>query len=226
MNVNDLFLLWRYILGKSLQQGYGSPDDFNLLINQGSRSYAAYLLGSFQQYTPGRPVARVELGQNSVVRQRLAPIIYGYNLTIDSTGYVNFPGDYLQTDAMWSIYGMQRIRYADQHKLVSIYNSRIDPISRYPIYTLEDTGFRFYPTRPYQYDQAFLHYVRECPEMRWSYTLDENEIPVYDPITSVQPVWDSPALYEILVRALAIAGVNMQIPQVMQYSEQIKQSGQ
>lgn len=224
-SVNDWYVLWLYILEKNLQQGYASPADFNSLINQGSRNYAAYLLGSFQQYTPGRPVARVELGQNSVVRQRLAPIIYGYNLNIDTTGWVNYPGDYLQTDAMWSIYGYRRIRYADQHKLTSIYNSVIDPIATNPIYIMEDTGFLFYPTRPFSLNQARLHYVKDPPTIVWGYDEDANGIPVYNPAKSTQSVWDDLAMFEIMARALFLAGISLQANQVVAFSQEIKNTG-
>lgn len=223
MDVNSVYKLVLYIASKNLQQGYLSPEEFNDIINQGQRSYVAYLLGIFQQYTPGRPVARVELGQNSVVRQRLAPVIYGYNLNIDVTGFSNYPGDYLQTDAMWSIYGLQRIRYADQHKLVSIYNSKIDSIATNPIYILEDSGFRFYPQN---LTSSRLHYIKDAPRMSWNYTLDANGIPVYNAATSVQPVFDEVALYDIIARSLLIIGINLNAGAIMQYANDLKQSGQ
>ena len=79
-NINDVYKIVLYAVGKNLQQGYVSPEDFNLVINQAQKSYTSYLLGSFQQYAPGRPEARVEFGQNSVIRQRLIPIIYNTNI--------------------------------------------------------------------------------------------------------------------------------------------------
>src|SRR5690349_15786331 len=110
MDINDWYELTKYIINKN-QQGFLSPAKFNMVINQGSRSYQSWLLGSFQQYTPGRPVARVELGNNRTVRQRLAPVIYGYVLDINSTtGKSNYPSDFLQVDSMYSIYGVKRIR--------------------------------------------------------------------------------------------------------------------
>lgn len=226
MSVDEVYRLYLFILGKNLQQGYASPSDFNMNIKMGGISYASYLLGTFQQYTPGRPVANVELGQNSVVRQRLTPIIYGYNLNIDASGYVNYPGDYLQTDALWSIYGYRRIRYADQHKFVSIYSSVIDPIQSNPIYTLNDVGFQFFPSRPYEHNQARLNYVKEPPAMVWGYDEDSNGIPVYNPLKSTQPVWDDLSIFEIIARALAPAGVNLQAAAVAQFAQQIKVQGQ
>ena len=222
MTVDEVYSLIDYIANKN-QQGYISPDDFHNIINQAQRSYAAFLLGRFQQYAPGRPIANVELGQNSIVRQRLAPIIYGYNLNINSDGFSGYPSDYIQTDAMWSIYGYQRIRYADQHKFSSIYNSVIDPIRTNPIYVLEDTGFRFFPTTT---ANAKLHYVKDPPNIVWGYTLDSNGTPVYDSAGSVQPVWDDIAIFEIIARALQMVGINLQSNAIVQYANEIKTTGQ
>lgn len=223
MTIQEIYQIVLYATAKNASQGYVSPDDFNLCINQGQQSYVAYLLGSFQQYMPGRPVARVEFGQNTIIRTRLAPIIYWYDLSVDPDGFSDYPGDYLQTDAMFSIYGYNRIRAVQQDSLYSYYNSVIDPIEDNPIYILEDLGFRFFPE---DIGEAKLSYVRNPPNMVWAYTLDGNGIPVYDSANSVQPVWDDASILEIIVRALAIIGVNLQLNTVEQYSMQIKNQGQ
>lgn len=223
MDINDWYELAKYIINKN-QQGFLAPAKFNLVINQGARSYQSFLLGSFQQYTPGRPVAKVELGNNRTVRQRLAPVIYGYVLSISSaTGKSPYPGDFLQVDSMYSIYGINRIRYAEQNQLDAYYNSAIDPISTNPIYLIEDENFQFYPTSTYQ---AKLTYVRDAPEMRWAYTLDGNNRPVYDAANSIQPVWDTVAMFDILARALKLVGINLQAQQVVAFSNEIKKEGQ
>lgn len=222
MDVNDIYELMQYIIAKNMQ-GYLSPDEFNLTINQAQQSYQSYLLGNFQTYTPGRPVAKVELGQNSVVRQRLSPSIYNYNLAVDSTGFSPYPGDYLQADAMWSIYGNNRIRYVQQDSLYSFYNSVIDPVATNPIYLIEDVGFRFYPVTT---ATAKLSYVRNAPNMVWGYTLDGNGNPVYDVASSTQPIWDDASMLEIIARALRMVGVNLQSAVVSQYAEEIKNQGQ
>lgn len=222
-NVDDVYKLVLFSVGKNLQQGYVSPEDFNLVINQAQKQYAAYILGDFQQYQPGRPQARVEFGQNTVVRQRLTPIIYGYNLTIDNTGFSPYPGDYLQQDAMWSFYGYNRVREVQQQYFYSIYNSVIDQIPSWPVYMLESDGFRFFPN---SLGQAKLSYVRNPPDMIWGYTLDPNGLPVYDPATSTQPVWGDATILEIIVRALRIIGVNLQYNDVSAYANEIKQIGQ
>lgn len=221
--VDDVYKIVLEATAKNKSQGYVSPDDFNNAINMAQKSYSSYLLGSFQNYRPGRPLSAVQFGENSVVRQRLSPTIYGYNLTIDSTGFSPYPGDYLNTDALWIIYGIERIRYASLEKFYGIYGSVIDPYQTNPFYLIEDVGFRFYPQ---SLGSARLSYVRNPPDMIWGYVDDANGLPVYSAARSTQPVWDDASILEIIVRALAIIGVNLQLGVVIQYAEMIKKEGQ
>lgn len=174
MNINDVYVLVQYIINKN-QQGYLSPSQFNEVINQAQRSYISYLLGSFQSYLPGRPVSRVELGQNSVVRQRLSPVIKSTTLGIDMYGVSSYPSDYLQADAIRLVDTFQRVRFVQQDSLYSYYNSVIDPVASNPIYLIKDTGFQFYPT---SLNQASLSYIANPQDMLWGYELVNNR-PVY-----------------------------------------------
>lgn len=176
MNINDIYVLIQYIINKN-QQGYLPPSKFNEIINQAQRSYISYLLGSFQSYLPGRPVSRVELGQNSVIRQRLSPVIKSTTLGIDMYGVSPYPSDYLQADAMRLVDTFQRVRFVQQDSLYSYYNSVIDPVASNPIYLIQDTGFQFYPT---DLSQAKLSYIGNPSDMNWGYTLVNNR-PVYSP---------------------------------------------
>ncbi len=233
MDVNEVYTLIQYIVNKN-QQGYVSPSQFNQVINQAQKMYTSYLLGSFQTYMPGRPVARVELGQNAVVRQRLSPIIVtGYPLSLNANGYSPYPNDYLQTDSILTN-DFKRVRYVQQDALYSYYNSVIDPISSNPIYVIEDNGLRFYPNN---LGSAVLNYVRVPPDISWGYDLDGNNRPVYNPnenpplvppqvVLTAQPVWDDVSMFEIITRALSLIGVNLQSAAVSQFAEQIKREGQ
>lgn len=223
MDINEIYQIVLYSTAKNLSQGYVSPDDFNLTMNQAQKSYVSYLLGSFQQYTPGRAVARVEFGQNTIIRTRLAPIIYWDTLTVDNFGFCPYPDDYLQTDAMFTEEGYERIRCVQQDSLYSYYKSQIDPIATNPIYILEATGFHFFPE---DIGNAELSYVGNPPDMIWGYTISGTGIPVYSSGASTQPVWDDASILEIIIRALAIIGVNLQLNVVEQYSMQIKNQGQ
>lgn len=222
MNVNEVYSILQFCVNKN-QSGYVTPDQFNLIINQAQRSYASYLLGTLQKYSPGRAMAPVEFGQNQVVRQRLTPIIYGYNLNIDITGFSPYPGDYMQADAMFSLPYFGRVRAVQQDYLYSVLSSKIDPVGDSPIYLIIDNGFQFYPVTLLS---SFLSYVRIPPQIFWAFTEDVNGIPAYDPALSVDPVWSDLSMLDIIVRALAFIGINLQAGMVSQYAEQIKQGGQ
>lgn len=221
MNVNDMYRICQFAVNKA-QNGYLTPAEFNLTINQAQVSYQDYLLGEFQQYQYGRPQARVNYSQNENIRQRLSPLITEATLTINATsGEAPYPADYVQADAVRTT-AFERVRYVQQDALYSYYNSQIDPIATNPIYLLEPTGFQFYPVT---LGSAILTYVKDAPTIVWAYTTVSGR-PVYDAGTSVQPVWDNVDLLEIIARALKLIGLNLQDGQVQQYANQVTQTGQ
>lgn len=217
-----MYRICQYAINKA-QNGYLTSSEFNLLVNQAQTSYADYLLGEFQQYQYGRAQARIDYNQNSNIRQRLSPLIYGYTLSIDGTGFASYPGDYVQTDAIWNPNGISRYRYVKQDSLFSYYNSKIDPIATNPIYLIEQTGFRFFPANV---SGARLTYVKNPPTITWGYTIDGNGREVYSAGASQQPVWSDVDLLEIIARVLKLVGVNLKDGMVAQYANQVTQMGQ
>ena len=231
MNVNDMYRICQFAINKA-QNGYLTPAEFNLVINQAQTSYQDYLLGEFQQYQYGRPQARVNYSQNENIRQRLTPLITESTLTINaSTGESPYPADYLQTDAIITS-DFKRVRFTQQDSLYSYYNSEIDPVVTNPIYLIEPNKFQFYPKT---LGSAILTYVKNAPDIVWAYTTVSGR-PVYAPTQTgvgvtpttgtVQPVWDDVDLLEIITRALKLIGLNLQDGMVSQYANQITQTGQ
>jgi hypothetical protein len=220
MNVNDMYRICQFAVNKA-QNGYLTPAEFNLTINQAQVSYQDYLLGEFQQYQYGRPQARINYSQNENIRQRLSPLITSATLTINGSGESAYPADYVQADTVITT-AFKRVRFVQQDSLYSFYNSEIDPIITNPIYLLEPTGFQFYPVT---LGSAILTYVKDAPEIIWAYTTVSGR-PVYSSGTSVQPVWDNVDLLEIIARALKLIGLNLQDGQVQQYANQVTQTGQ
>ena len=227
MDVNQAYKLTLYAASKNLQNGYVSPEDFNtILMPLGQRSYMDYLLGEYQRYQIKRPIAVVEFGQNERLRDSLSPFIYGVVVPIDASGYGTRPSDYEYVDTMLSVYGNYNIRFVQQPRMDAYIHSAIDPVATNPVYLIEYEGFHYFPARPYGENQAKMFYVRTPPAIVWGYVLDSNGIPVYNPATSQQPVWSDTDMLQVIVRALAIIGVNLQLGALVQYAEQIKQGGQ
>lgn len=224
MNVDQVYRLIQYAAAKNKEQGYISPEDFNqTLMPLAQDSYVDYLLGEYQRYNLQRPVSVVEFSGNERLRDSISPLIYNTVLPVNSTtGIAPFPSDYEYTDAMWTLYGLYRIRFTQQEKLWSTYRSRIDPVSSNPIYSFREEGFWFHPN---DIGSARLSYVRKAPPIRWGYTMDGDGLPVYNPLTSQQPVWSDTDMIQVIMRALALVGVNLQLNVVMQYANDIKQTG-
>jgi hypothetical protein len=223
MSVKEIYDLILYCVTKNKQQGYVSPDDFNLVINQAQRSYLDYLLGQYQKYQIRRPISIVEFGQNQRLRDSVSPLIYGRTLNVYNNGVSPFPSDYEYTDAMWTGYGHYNIRFVQQDRLDSYVHSSIDPIDTNPIYLINHEGFQFFPEN---IGLAKLSYVRTPPTIKYAYTLDGNGRQVYDPINSINPVWAETDILNIIVRALQIVGISLQSGTVVQYSQEIKNGGQ
>lgn len=248
-----MYQICQYAINKA-QNGYLTPEEFNLLANQAQTSYMDYLLGEFQQYLNGRPESRVNYDQNSNTRQRLVPFIYEKILTVNSSGESLYPDDYLQTDALTTVAEYKRIRFVQQDALYSFVNSQIDPVATNPIYVLIDSGFKFWP---FDLGNARLSYIGEPNYIQWGYCLDSNGRPVYNPTApptttttttaapgtttttsstttttssgctySIQPLWYDVDKLEIIARMLKLVGVNLQMGQVEQYANQVTQMGQ
>ena len=222
MNVNDMYRICQFAINKA-QNGYLTPSEFNLIINQAQVSYQDYLLGEFQQYQYGRAQARINYSENENIRQRLSPLITETTLTINGTsGEASYPNDYVQADAIITT-AFKRVRFVQQDSLYSYYNSEIDPVATNPIYLIEPAGFQFYPKT---LGSAILTYVKEAPSIVWAYTTVSGR-PVYNPPpASTNPIWADVDLLEIIARALKLVGVNLQAGQVEQYANQVTQQGQ
>tara|TARA_R110000822_G_scaffold77400_1_gene185699 strand:+ start:481 stop:1146 length:666 start_codon:yes stop_codon:yes gene_type:complete len=221
MNVNDMYRICQFAINKA-QNGYLTPSEFNLIINQAQVSYQDYLLGEFQQYQYGRAQARINYSQNENIRQRLSPLITEATLTINGTsGESPYPADYVQADTIITT-AFKRVRFVQQDSLYSYYNSEVDPIATNPIYLIEPSGFQFYPKT---LGTALLTYVKDAPTIVWAYTIVSGR-PVYDSGASDQPVWADVDLLDIIARALKLVGVNLQAGQVEQYANQVTQQGQ
>lgn len=224
MTVDHVYKTILYAVDKNLQNGYVSPDDFNsVLMPLAQNSYLDYLTGEYQKYQVGRPISVVEIGEKEKIRQSISPLIYNIILRPFSYGIAPFPNDYEMVDAMWSLYGFYNIRFVNQPRLSSFFNSNIDPVVSNPVYLIQDAAFQFYPEN---IGAARMSYIRKPPSIVWAYVLDSNGVEVYDPFHSQQPVWGDYDMLNIIARALQLVGVNLQLNTVIGYSQEIKNGGQ
>lgn len=222
MDANTPYQIIKYAANKN-QNGNIRPDDYNLIINQGQRDYMKFLIGEVQGYAPGRPIAKVELGNSQRVMQSLAPFIDApATVVVDGSGIGVWPSDMEEVVAMYTT-NMDRIRYVQQDSTWSYLKSVIDPVATNPIYNIINGQFQYYPIT---LGSARISYVKTPPDIVWGYTLDPNGRPVYDSGASVAPLWADTDMMEVIARALRLVGINLQSAVLSQYATEIKTIGQ
>lgn len=224
MSVDEVYRLINYIIRKN-QNGTIQPSDFNNIINVAQTSYMNNLLGEFQKYIPGRPMAPATFGQNEDIRQRLTPFITTpVTLTINgSTGVAPYPVDYIAQDAMYYGAYNRRVKYIQQDRLDSHLNSVINPIANSPVYLQVQEGLQFYPNN---LGTAKFSYIRQPATITWGSTTDIYGRAIYNAATSTDPQWYDLDMLDIVVRALSMVGVNLQLGAVQQYAQIVKTQGQ
>lgn len=224
-----MYQLIQYIANKN-QSGYISPDDFNLIINQGQLLYLDFLLGPPEQYQPGRAIPKVSISMTSEVREILAAFLDPFSaLAVDNTGLALYPAGFQRVDAIITdSVPPQRVKFVHQDFLYSTLKSTIDPVVTNPIYTIDSAGFRVFPNLAYNNVAApsiKISFVKTPARIVWAFT-SVGGIPVYDPGPSVDPEWYDLDCFEVIARALRMVGVNLQSAAISQYAEEIKNGGQ
>jgi len=216
------------IICNKFQAGNITAQQYMDAINQAQRDFLAFLLGQFVSYQYGKPLSRVQFGMNEIVRQRVTPFISKpAPLVIDTNGNAPYPVGMQQVDAMYTT-SMDRIRYVPQHKLFSYLKSKIDPIATNPIFLIEDTQFQFYPNTTFNgvaLSSAKISYVNTPPDVVWASIPDGQGRPVYNPGASQGPLFYDVDVMELISRALAMFGVNLQANEVSQYAQMAKTQG-
>ena len=167
MSIDEVFKLVNYVAGKN-QNGSVTPDNFNLLVKTANSEYQSFLLGEVEQFQYNSPKARVQLGNNQLVINKLAPFIPSpVTLTVNSTGKAPYPNDYIQRIALFDFF-MNKIGWATQERLAAYLSDPIDPIASNPVYVLEKDGIQFYPITIVN---PKLSYVQTGVTPYWGYNM-------------------------------------------------------
>lgn len=230
-SIDENFKLVKYIIKKNLN-GDVSDASFNMLINQAQLSYLSHLIGGTETYQQGRPISRVEIGNNQHIAQKLSPFIDTPELlTVDSNGNAVFPTDMIVVNAMFKVNATTpssreyagRIKWVKQDNLYSHLDDPIDPVADNPIYLIEKNKFQFYPL---SLGNAKISYVKKPANVVWGYTIDSNSRHVYNAGTSTNLAWGEIDQMEIIARVVKIIGVNLNAASVVSFANEMKTIGQ
>lgn len=196
-------------LMKKNQAGGMGRSDFEYQWNASQASFQEDLLGRWQARNNGKTGANTGLIEDETILQKLSPFTKASNLTITS-GNADKPTDFVYRLAL-------RINGYDAYKInhsqiANVNNSVIDTPSttNNAFYFVEYEDYYYFLPRTLptvSITTAQLDYIMTAPEVKWGFTYDANGREVYNPGTSIQPMWSSNDCKEITERMLKTLGV-------------------
>ena len=206
------------------QFGEIQPDLFNKSVSTAQDSFYDWLIGQLEQYKAGKPVPMVAVGMSTKISRWLLPLFHQPTLTVVSN-VVAYPVDLDYQVSLIDSDTNRNIERIDYSKVAARLNSKIDPITdtSSPFYTEGATGWQIYPT---SVANVKVTYYSRPPEVVWGYTLNSNGRGVYNPATSVDPVFDDVSMRKILARAIRLMGFSFTEPDWVEYGNQVKQGGE
>jgi len=222
MNVNDVYSLMRFIARKN-QLTSLSPAEFQYAFNSAQRNYYDFLVGRIEQYRYDKPTPRVGLSMTDNVVSRLSPFMLS-STPVVSTGSVTKPVGFNKLLSMSTPnnYSMKRF---EQNRLAERLQDSIDPINEANAFYVEESNiWRVYPTTGMA--TVTIKYLTLPLDVVWAYTLDGSGRPVYNPVGSVSPNWYDNDIDEIVARGLKILGVSIKEGALLNYGQQVIQSGE
>jgi hypothetical protein len=100
----------------------------------------------------------------------------------------------------------------------------IDPVNEANAFYIEESSvWKVYPTT---LATVTLKYLTLPTDIVWAYTLDGSGRPVYNPVGSVNPQWYDNDIDEVVARGLKIFGVSIKEGALLNYGQQVIQSGE
>lgn len=221
LSVNYLYEFSRFLINK-YQSGSYNATNFFYAWNSEQRMYMADLLGRFQARNTGKTGVNTGLLENETILTKLAPFTKGVTLTV-TAGNATKPSDF--------IYGLAarvngyEVYFIKKSQIQSVQNSVIDPpsITDNAYYATEYLGY--YTVLPSTVTSMSLDYIADCVDVVWGNIPDGNGIPVYDPGSSTNSLWDNLSQIEITKRTLKSLGVHFSSQDFENFGREVINTG-
>jgi hypothetical protein len=215
-------------LMKKNQAGGLSNKDFEYQWNDAQGSYQDDLLGRFQARNNGKEGANTGLIEDETILQKLSPFTKPISLTITG-GNADKPTDFVYRIGL-------RINGEDVYKInhgqiSNVNGSVIDPPSitanKYYFVEYEDYFYFLPHTLPTAtITTAELDYIITPPNIVWGFVYDSNGRQVYNPGTSIQPLWDNNSCREITKRMFTNLGVSFKDADFQNFGKSVQLTGE
>lgn len=208
---------------KKNQSGGLASNEFEYHWNDAQNTYQDDLLGRFQARNNGKEGVNTGLIEDETILQKLAPFTKPVDLTI-TNGLADKPSDFVYRLAL-RVYGYDAYKL-NHNQVAYATHSVIDPPSSpentYYFVEYED----YYSFLPNTAVVAKLDYICTPPDVKWGFTYDANNRKVYNPGTSIQPLWDSNSTREITKRMLTNIGVAFKDNDFANFGKSVQLTGE
>lgn len=218
MTIDEVKHIVDFIYQANGKDGYVRPVDFNMVINQAAIMFVNDLIDPLPAGV-GMPKSNVSLGHADKIREALKPLLEKTDLTKSGNFFI-LPDDYLRYDTIYEKESLKLIPYREQDKMSFILTSSLLKNKRFFILS-STNSIEVYPS---DINEITLRYFKKVPEMRWAYTIVDGYM-VFDPVNSIDPLFDELSIVEIISRACLLIGINIKSSQVVEYSQLIKNQG-
>ena len=247
ISIDEVYKFVQFVSNKE-QSGFVKPSEFNIAIDRAQMQFFMERYNNPAEYQPGRPVPRVSYNQTQKVSDDLRQFITRTTLSVDNTGLMVYPSDYLHFSSASSSYvdvefdrGTTSEDCPECNRDTSVGTVSSNVVSKtVSIRPVDDSelsnllsssivnptlGFpvlTFYQEgiqyHPTNINTVDFVYLRKPIKPEWGYTLVDGR-PVYDIATSIDLEWPIQVFNEISVRVLSFIGINLREGDLSQYSE-------
>jgi hypothetical protein len=197
--------------------------DWQYFWNDAQGSYEDDLLGRFQGRTNTKEGANTGLIEDETIIAKLTPFMLPATLVVNA-GQAIKPTNWLYTLAMRV--GNFKVYQIDKDQIQSVLNSVIDPpsiVNNTYYFTEYQNYYQLYPSAV---SSINIDYIQTPPDVVWGFTFDANNNQVYDPATSVDPLWSNNSCREITKRMLKTIGVSFSSQDFENFGQSVLAAGE
>ena len=211
-------------LMKKNQAGSLPSVEFAFHWNDAQATYQDDMLGRFQARNNGKTGTNTGLIEDETILQKLSPFTKPYTLTI-ADGNADKPSDFVYRLAM-RINGVD-VYKINHNQIANVNASVIDPpsVSDNKYYFVEYQGYYSFLPRT-GISAASLDYIQTPPNVVWGFTWDDDGRQVYNPGTSVQPLWDANSCREITKRMFTNLSVSFKDKDFENFGKSVQLTGE
>lgn len=219
MTIDQAYRFCSFVFNKN-QSGNITPEQFNMLAPIMQMSLINDRLGNVKKYQPGAPVPPYGFNMNDKTREELRPISVPPTVTSVTTGVATIPTGLLYLDTI-TVNGRLATETTDDEIALLNISATKPPTVQYPKYVRHQTGLMIYPT---SITSIRLSYIRTPAVPIWNYTVVNDE-PVYNPSGSQDFEVSPMARLEVCWNIMKSIGLNLSLPEVSAFAQQMQNQG-